>query len=79
MVEGNRGHHMSMLLYLGKILIMALWGIKCSKLGVLAIISRSAYLKFLVSCMMVKGNKGHHSSMISFWIRITSGIQEDQV
>ena len=32
MVEGNRGHHLSVVPYLGKILIRGLRGIKCQKI-----------------------------------------------
>ena len=41
MVEGNRGHHLSVVPYLEKILIWGLGGIKCQKLGFLDIFSET--------------------------------------
>ena len=40
MVEGNRGHHLSVVPYLGKILIWGLRGNKCQDLGFLDIFSK---------------------------------------
>ena len=45
MVEGNRGHHLSVVPYLKKILIWGLRGIKCQKSGFLTF-SRKRYFKF---------------------------------
>ena len=42
-IEGNRGHHLSMMPYLGKILIRGLRGIKCQKLGFLDIFSETGH------------------------------------
>ena len=43
MVEGNRGHHLSVVPYLGKILIRGLRGIKCQKFGFLDIFSETGH------------------------------------
>ena len=43
MVDENRTHHLSMVPYLGKILIRGSWGIKCQKLGVLGIFSETGH------------------------------------
>ena len=43
MVEGNRGHHLSVVLYLGKILSWGIRGIKCQKLGFLEIFSETGH------------------------------------
>ena len=66
MVEGNRGHHLSMVPYLGKILIRGLRGIKCQKLWILDIFSETGHQKFLIFCMMVEGNRGHHLSVVPY-------------
>ena len=43
MVEDNRGHHLSVVPYLGKILIWGLRGIKCQKFGVFYIFSETGH------------------------------------
>ena len=54
MVEGNRGHHLNVVPYLGKILIQRLKGIKCQKFRFLDIFSETGHYKFLIFCMMVE-------------------------
>ena len=66
MVEGNWGHHLSVVPYLGKILIRGLRGIKCPKFGFLDIFSETGHFKFLIFCMMVEGNRGHHLSVMPY-------------
>ena len=66
MVEGNRGHHLSVVPYLGKILIQGLRGIKCPKFRFFDIFSETAYYKFLIFCMMVECNRGHHLSVVPY-------------
>ena len=48
MVEGNRGHHLSVVSYLGKILIRRLKGIKCQKFRFFDIFSETGHWKFLI-------------------------------
>ena len=43
MVESNRAHHLSMVPYLGKILIRGLRGIKCQKFRFLDIFSKTVH------------------------------------
>ena len=43
MVECNRGHHLSVVPYLEKILIWGLRGIKCQKIGFLDIFSETGH------------------------------------
>ena len=66
MVEGNRGHHLNVVPYFGKILIWGLGGIKCQKLGFLDIFSERGHQKFLFFCMMVEGNRRHHLSVVPY-------------
>ena len=66
MVEGNRGHHLNVVSYLGKILIRGLRGIKCQKFGFLDIFSETVHYKFLIFCMMVEGNMEHHLSKVPY-------------
>ena len=66
MVEGNRGHHLSVVPYLEKILTWGLRGIKYQKLGFFDIFSKSCQLKFLILIMMVEGNRGHHLSVMPY-------------
>ena len=66
MVEGNRGHHLNVMPYLGKILIGGLRGIKCQKFRFLDIFSETGHLKFLIFCMMVEGNRGHHLNVVPY-------------
>ena len=66
MVEGNRGHHLSVMPYLGKILIRGLRGIKCQKFRFLDIFSETDHLKFLIFCMMLVGNRWHHLSVVQY-------------
>ena len=79
MVEGNRGHHLSVLPHLGKILIWGLRGIKCRKFRFLDIFSENGHEKFLIFCMMLEGNRGHHLSVVPYLgkilIRGLSGIK----
>ena len=42
-VEGNRGHHLNVVPYLGKILIWGLKGIKCQKFRFLDIFSETSH------------------------------------
>ena len=65
-VEGNRGHHLSVMPYLEKILIWGFRGIKCQKFRFLDIFSETGHLKFLIFCMMVEGNRGHHLSVVPY-------------
>ena len=66
MIEGNRGHPLSVVPYLGKILIRGLRGIKCQKFRFLDIFSETGHYKFLIFCMMVESNMGHHLSVVSY-------------
>ena len=66
MVESNKGHHLSVVPYLGKILIRGLRGIKCQKFGFFDILLETAHQNFLIFCMMVEGNRGHHLSMVPY-------------
>ena len=66
MVEGNRRHHLNVMRYLGKILIRGLRGIKCQKFGFLDIFSETGHKKFLIFCMMVEGNRGHHLNVMPY-------------
>ena len=66
MVECNRGHHLNVVPYLGKILIRGLRGIKCPKFRFFDIFSQTGYYKFLIFCMIVEGNIGHHLSMVLY-------------
>ena len=66
MVEGNRGHHLSVVPYLEKILIWGLTGIKCQKCGFLDIFSETCHSKFLIFCMMIEVNRGHHLSLVPY-------------
>ena len=66
MVEGNRGHHLNVVPYLGKILIRGLRGIKCQKFRFLDIFSETGHQKFLIFCMMVEGNRTQHLSMVVY-------------
>ena len=66
MVEGNIGHHLSAVPYLGKILIWRFREIKCQKFGFFDIFSETVRKKFLIFCMMVEGNKGHHLSVVQY-------------
>ena len=66
MVEGNRGHHLNVVPYLGKILIRGLRGIKCQKFRFLDIFSETGHQKFLIFCMMVEGNRGHYLNVVPY-------------
>merc|ERR1719505_94431 len=66
MVEGIRRHHLNVVLYLGKILIRDLRGIKCQKFRFLDIFSETGHQKFLIFCMMVKGKTGHHLNVVPY-------------
>ena len=57
---------MSVVPYLGKILIQGLRGIKCQKFGFLDIFSETGHYKFLIFCMVVEGNRGHHLSVMPY-------------
>ena len=70
MVDGNRGHHLSVVPYLRKILIRGLRGIKCEKFGFFDIFSETGHQKFLIFCMMVEGNKGHHLNVVPYFGKI---------
>ena len=70
MVEGNRGHHLNVVPYLEKILIWGLRGIKCQKFRFLDIFSQTGHQKFLIFCMMVEGNRGHHLSVVPYLCHI---------
>ena len=70
MVEGNWGHHLSVVLYLGKILIWGLMGIKSQKFRFLDIFSETGHYKFLIFCMMVECNRGHHLSVVPYLEKI---------
>ena len=70
MVEGNRGHHLNVVPYLGKILIRGLRGIKCPKFRFFDIFSETGYYKFLIFCMMVECNRGHHLSVVPYLEKI---------
>ena len=59
-------HHLSVVPYLGKILIWGLRGTKCQKLGFFDIFSETGHSKFLIFCMMVEGNRGHHFSAVPY-------------
>ena len=43
MIEGNKGHHLNVVPYLGKILIRGLRGIKCQKFRFLDIFSETGH------------------------------------
>ena len=60
----NKGHHLSVVPYLGKILIWGLMGIKCPKSRFLDIFSETGYYKFLIFCMIVEFNRGHHLNVV---------------
>ena len=64
MLEDNRGHHLSVVPYLGK--IWRLRGIKCQNCRFLDILSETSHFKFLIFCMMVDGNSGHHLSVVPY-------------
>ena len=49
-----------------KILIHGLRGFKCQKFVFFDIFAETAQLKFLIFCMMVEGNKGHHLSLMPY-------------
>ena len=66
MVEGNRGHHLNVVPYLGKILTRGLRGIKCQKFRFLDIFSETGHYKFLIFCMMVECNRGHHLNVVPY-------------
>ena len=66
-VEGNRGHHLSVVPCLIKILIRGLRGIKCQKLGFLDIFSETGHRKFLIFYIMVEGNRRHYLSVVPFF------------
>ena len=66
MVEGNRGHHLSVVPFFGKILIWGLRWIKCQKFGFLGIFLETGHLMFLIFCMMVEGNRGHHLRVVLY-------------
>ena len=70
MVEGNRRHHLNVVTYLGKILIRGLRGIKCPKFRFFDIFSETGYYKFLIFCMMVECNRGHHLSVVPYLEKI---------
>ena len=70
MVEGNRGHHLNVVPYLGKALIRVLKGIKCQKFKFLDIFSETDHYKFFIFCMMVEGNRGHHLSVVPYLEKI---------
>ena len=70
MVEGNMGHHLSAVPYLGKILIQELRVIKCQKCRFFDIFSETSHYKFLNFCMIVEGNRGHHLSVVSYFEKI---------
>ena len=65
-VEGNRAYHLSMVQYLGKILIWGLRGIKCQKFRFFDIFLETGHYKFLIFCMVVEGNRGHHLSVVPY-------------
>ena len=66
MIEGNRGHHLNVVQYLGKILIQGLRGIKCQKFRFLDIFSETSHQKFLIFCMTIEGNRQHHLSVVPY-------------
>ena len=66
MVEGSRGHHLSVVPYLGQIIIPGLRGIKCKKFGCFRHFRRNLSLKVSIFCMMVEGNRGHHLSVVPY-------------
>ena len=66
MVQGNRRHHLSVVPYLGKILIWGLRGTKCQKFGFFDIFTETGDSKFLIFCMMVEGNRGHHLNVVPY-------------
>ena len=66
MVEGNRGHHLSVAPYLEKILIWGLRGIKCQKFRFLDIFSETGHQKFLIFCMTIEVNRRHHLSVVPY-------------
>ena len=70
MVEGNMEHHVSKVPYLEKNLIRGLRGIKCQRFGFLDIFSETVHQKFLIFCMMVEGNRGHHLSVVPYLEKI---------
>ena len=70
MVKGNRGYYLSVVPYLGKILIWGLRGIKCQKFGFLDIFSETVHYKFLIFCMMVEGNRGYYLSVVPYLEKI---------
>ena len=77
--RGNRGHHLSVMPYLGKILSWGFRGIKCQKFGFFDFFSETGHEKFLMFCMMVEGNRGHHLSVVLYLgkilIRVLRGIK----
>ena len=71
MVVGNRGHHLSVVPYLGKILIQGLSGIKCEKFRFLDIFSETGHQKFPIFWMTVeKAIWGHHLSVVPCLLEI---------
>ena len=70
MVENKRAHHLRVVPYLRKILIRGLGGIKCQKLGFLDILTETGHYKFLIFCMMVECNRGHHLSVVPYLEKI---------
>ena len=70
MVEVNRGHHLNVVPYFGKILIRRLREIKCQKYRFLDIFSETGHYKFLIFCMMVECSRGHHLSLVPYLEKI---------
>ena len=58
MVDGNMGHHLSVVPYLRQILIRGLRGIKCQKFGFLDIFSETGHCKFLIFLHDGRGQQG---------------------
>ena len=65
-LHDGRGHHLSLVQYLGKMLIRGLRGIKCPKFRFFDIFSETGYYKFLIFCMMVECNRGHHLNVVPY-------------
>ena len=49
-----------------KNLNLGIKGIECQELGFLDIFSETGHQKFLIFCMMVEGNRGHHLSVVLY-------------
>ena len=70
MVDGNDGHHLSVVPFLIKILIWGLRWIKCQKFGFLGIFLETGHLMFLIFCMMVESNGEHYLSVLPYLEKI---------